>query len=560
MKLTPHLHWLLYIIFIASCAKQSSPTGGPKDTIPPILEHSLPKKEATNFKGDKLEMTFSELVVLNNPKEQLIITPSIGKEFEVTSKKKTVTLDFGAPLKDSTTYTFNFRDAVQDITEKNPVRNFQIAISTGPYIDSLSISGTITDLLKAKPFQNATIALHPKNDTFSIFKHPAEIFTKTDKSGKFTIDHLKPGTYYLYAFDDKNRNLFADSRSEYYGFLKDSINLHKDTARIALGMVRLDARPLKITSARPYNSYFNIRTSKNLNNFTLSGLNMDKLYYSYGEDQSNIRVYQNIPPGDSLLINLVAQDSIGNKLDTVLYAKFSERDVSPEKFSTAISRANVISDKGLFSATLTFTKPVKEINFDSLYFQVDSLNTIRFDGSNLKWDHSTNTLSIEKRIDRTLFPLPEAETRSAPAKSKKAPGRKYINELRSRKGAFVSIENDSSAAITRNIEPVSSQDLSIILYTVTTNVPQKYLVQLLDKDFNMIRQFESKPSGQFDNLPAGEYILRIVGDVNGNTAWDAGNYLTRTQPEPITYYQSETGQMVINLKTNWEYGPVLIKY
>src|SRR5690242_2607510 len=106
-----------------SCAKQSVPNGGPKDSIPPTLVSSIPAKKQLNYKKNKIEMTLSEDVILNNPKEQVIITPSVNKEFQVSAQKKTVTIEFEKNLLDSTTYTINMREAVQDITEKNSAKN-----------------------------------------------------------------------------------------------------------------------------------------------------------------------------------------------------------------------------------------------------------------------------------------------------------------------------------------------------------------------------------------------------------------------------------------------------
>ena len=110
------LFWLLLSLVACSCARQSTPTGGPKDTIPPILVSSKPYHEQVNFNGKNLELLFNELVVVNNPKEQMIITPSMGKDFTVEARKDRVLLSFENDFQDSTTYTFNFREAVQDIT------------------------------------------------------------------------------------------------------------------------------------------------------------------------------------------------------------------------------------------------------------------------------------------------------------------------------------------------------------------------------------------------------------------------------------------------------------
>ncbi|HEY9487914.1 MAG TPA: Ig-like domain-containing domain, partial [Chryseosolibacter sp.] len=221
MNLNKNLHWFIYALFIFSCARQSSPTGGPKDTIPPVLVRSIPPNEAIHFNAKEIQLMFSEDVILNAPKEQLIVTPTIGKDYKLTYRKNTVTLQLEDPLEDSTTYTFNFRETVQDITEKNPVRNLTLAYSTGDYIDSLSIEGKIYDLLKGTEIKEASVGLHPENDTFNVLEHPAIYFTKTDKAGNFKISHLKPANYFVYAWEDKNRNLVVNSRSESYGFLSE---------------------------------------------------------------------------------------------------------------------------------------------------------------------------------------------------------------------------------------------------------------------------------------------------------------------------------------------------
>jgi hypothetical protein len=113
MNLKRHVHWLVYGLFFLGCARQTSPTGGPKDTIPPTLIQSNPKDGQTNFRSQELQLAFDETVILNNPKDQIIITPDIRKEYDVNVKKNKVVLKLKTELQDSTTYAINFREAVQ---------------------------------------------------------------------------------------------------------------------------------------------------------------------------------------------------------------------------------------------------------------------------------------------------------------------------------------------------------------------------------------------------------------------------------------------------------------
>jgi uncharacterized protein (DUF2141 family) len=559
MKIRQNLYWIVAmpLLIFLGCAKQTSPTGGPKDTIPPRLISAIPEPEAINFSGRKIELTFSEHVILNNPKEQLLVTPSIGKNYEIDVKKKTVTLEAEDDLLPNTTYTFNFRDAVQDITEKNPVRNFQFAISTGAYIDSLSISGTVTDLLRGSKAAEVTVAIAQQNDTFNIFKHPATIFTKTNKQGDYRIDHLKPGKYFIYAIADKNKNLFADSRTEAYGFKKDSIHLFNDTTKLNLGIIRLDARALKVTSARPYNTYFNIRTTKNVREYKLTASDGTPLVSSFGEDQATIKLFDTLGERDSLAMNFTALDSIGNYLDTLLYAKFSRRDAQPEKFQTDAKAGLLITDKGILEATVNFSKPILEIRYDSIYFELDSLTRVQFTKDDFRWNEFTNQLSINKKLDKKLYPpLPDPEKPDT-AKTKK----KFRNNLNFGSAAFISIEGDSSRKSSVSFTPTNSETLSKILYEFRTT--ENIIVQLLDKTLTVRKETFNKPKGQFDDLQPGEYLVRVILDRNRNQRWDPGNYLKREEPETVIYYiEPEKKSEKITLKANWEFvlAPMLITY
>jgi uncharacterized protein (DUF2141 family) len=559
-----NIYLFIIPLFLIGCARQTSPTGGPKDTIPPILitRSSVPQQDQTNFKGKELQLTFSEMVVLNNPREQIIVTPSIGKDYEAKVKKDKVIITLENDLRDSTTYTFNFREAIQDITEKNPAKNLQLAFSTGSYLDSLSIEGTTHDVLTGKPMEETTVAVEPQNDTFSIFKHPATYFTKTDEKGYYKITHLKPGIYHVYAIDDRNKNLVADSKSEMYGFLKNTVALEQSIDKVDLGLVRLDARPLKLTSTRPSNTYFNIRLSKGVNTFNLSATDSTDLYYSYGADQANIQVYNTIGARDSLLINLKAQDSLQNTIDTSLYVKFTTREVEPEKFSYTIKSSNILADKGLMKITAQFSKPLKEINFDSIFFRVDSLNTIRFTKDDVSYDEPHKILTIQKKIDKIIYrtdtkdpkaPRDRQREKSSPSEATK----KFTNELHLGKAAFISIEQDSSATLNQNITPLKTEALGVIFVEVKTQ-QQYYIVQILDRDQHVLHESKNVKTVAIQDLTPGDYQLRIILDTNNNGVWDPGNYFQGIEPEKIKYYTTEKGSTITNLKANWEIGPLLI--
>ena len=134
--------------------------------------------------------------------------------------------------------------------------------------------------------------------------------------------------------EDKNKNLIADSKTEAYGFLRDSIQLTKNIQDVETPFHSPRRQALKLTSARPYGTYFNMKTTKNLTSFKITTSEDEHIISSFGEDQANIRVYNTFEDKDSVSTHFTGRDSINNLIDTTLYVKFSKRDVKPENFDT----------------------------------------------------------------------------------------------------------------------------------------------------------------------------------------------------------------------------------
>ena len=565
MKIFKIVPWFICLLFFLSCARQTAPTGGPKDTIPPVLLKAIPHQGQTNYQNKSVELTFNEMLLLNNPKEQIIIIPDVGKDFDVSTKKNKLSITFENDLNENTTYSLNFRDAVQDITEKNPTKNLKLAFSTGNYIDSLSISGVVYDILKSKEIEDATVALF-QSDTFDIFQHKPSYFSKTDKKGTFIIDNLKPGRYHLYAINDKSNNLIVESKSEPYGFLSKTLNLTKDTANITLHINHLDTRPLKITSARPSGTFFNIKTSKTISHYTVTS--NTNIISSFTEDQENIRIYNTFHDLDSIQIQLHIQDSIYQTIDTTIYAKFSQRTLSPEPFTATPSDFRVIGTKGILSGKIQFNKPIHSINYDSTFYQIDSTTLVRITPEHLTLDTPRNLLTIHTTFDRMLLqtintPSPQDKPRRqlpAPPNTTSTNTKPAISHqsIFSR-NSFISIENDSSTAIRQTLKPTTFETTGIILVKIQTDNPN-FIVQLLTRDYQVLETRINESSINFEDLEPSTYQIRLIIDSDGNKAWSPGNFYDNKQPEPITYYRTEKQETIINLKANWELGPLLITY
>jgi Bacterial Ig-like domain len=542
---------------LGSCARQTSPSGGPKDSIPPIKEYTIPNNGTTNYKGKTIEIAFNEFVALNNPKEQIIITPDVQKKFDITARKQKVVITFEHPLADTTTYTINFRNSVQDITEKNNARNLKVAFSTGPYIDSLSITGKIVDPQNYKDVKQASIALYA-DDTFNIFKHKPIIITETDDKGNYIFENLKPQKYKIYGMIDKNKNLIVDSKTEQYGFQTATINLKSNVKLPDISLQKLDARTLKLISARPYNTYFNIKLSKSLRNYKL--ISKSTTFSTFAETSDNIKVYNpGIAETDSIKIKLIGTDSVENKIDTTLYAKFPPTKARKEPFTLKTEGFKVYHMKGIITGKIKYSKPILRLNFDSLFYKVDSLTTINFAIENIKIDSQSNTIYIEKAIDKTLLAkAPQQNPASKPTAQKKQPKPSHYT-MTAGKGFAISVEQDSSTRIEESIKPTYYDETGIIFVNVETT-ERAFVVELLDNSFKQIRTVINKKKITFDDLAPGEYQLRLIIDKDSNGEWTPGNFEQGREAEQTFLYKSEKGVALIKLKANFEIGPVLIKY
>ena len=549
---------LLGALFLYSCAKQSVPTGGPKDTIPPQMIAVVPQKNAVNFSGNKVELTFNEFINLDNPKEQILITPDVGKKFEITAKKKRVELTFEEKLQDSITYSINFREAVKDITEKNPAENLKIAFSTGSYIDSLSIKGIVKDPLINKEVKNATVAIY-ESDTFNIFAHKPSYISRTDEKGAFILENLKPGKYYLYAFNDANRNLTVDSKTEAYAFDTTTYDLKKNADTGTLHFLRLDSRPIKLTSARPYGTYCNIKFSKGIDTYRLTSISADTIYSIVAEDNASLNVYKTFSQ-DSLRVRVRATDSLSQSIDTTLYVKFSERKSEPENFQVSAENWKLLIHKAKLEGSLLYNKPIASVNYDSMFFQLDSLNSISFGPSDLSWEPKEKRIRIVKNIDKKLinqlFPPTEEATATVPTTSLSTFPK---NQLMIGTAAFISVEFDSSQAILETIRPLGLEETGIIRANVQTH-HSHFILELVDKSFKVVRRVDDVSAATFDDLTPGDYQLRLIIDSNNDGKWSAGNIMKKQQTESVKYYLTEKKSTIISLKANWEVGPLLISF
>jgi hypothetical protein len=227
------------------CANMIPPSGGPRDTIPPVLIKAIPGDSTINFKGDRILLTFDEdLDDPREPRSNIIFTPSFDVDPEVTTKGKTLTVRFrDTMLRPNTTYVINFGNSIVDITEGNAAKNFIYTFSTGPYLDSLEISGKVLLAENGGVDTTLNIALYRDlRDSAILTKNPQYI-VRLDHNGNFRFHNLPKDTFAIYAFGGGRRyapsQLFAFADTTVIAGDTDSLVLYAYHPAVAATSARV---------------------------------------------------------------------------------------------------------------------------------------------------------------------------------------------------------------------------------------------------------------------------------------------------------------------------------
>jgi hypothetical protein len=237
IMLKNNLKYFLFLLVLAtvSCAKRGNITGGLKDTLAPVLKTSFPKNFSTNFKGTEIKLTFDEYIKLKDLRKQLIISPPMKNEPLIlpTNVSKYLTIKINDTLQPNTTYSFNFGQSITDNNEGNPYNQFKYIFSTGTYIDSLSIGGTVKDAYNKEVESFVSVMLYDVNDEFKdsvvYNENPRYVTNTLDSMKTFKLENLKAGKYLLVAMKDYNSNNKFNSKKDKIGFKKEFITVPNDS-------------------------------------------------------------------------------------------------------------------------------------------------------------------------------------------------------------------------------------------------------------------------------------------------------------------------------------------
>ncbi len=526
-KITFLFYALGLVILVLGCAQQSSPTGGPKDVTPPTLVRSVPVNQTTRYEGKRIELEFDEYVSVDNINQQLLITPALEGNYTVKIRPKGATLNLEKSLRPYTTYSFNFRETFKDVTERNPARNVKLVFSTGALIDSLSVRGTVTDVLTGKPLLEATVGLYPISDTLQFSKVRPYYFARTDSAGTYALENLKPDTYRLATFTDGNNNVLYDAAKERIGFEADSFKLTGNLSNRDLQVAFADRSPNRVVTTRPAINYYTVVYAKGVKGVKVRFQTpADSLPYLF-LDEKQLRFFNVKNAVDTIRASIEATDSLDLVFRHEQKIKFRPKgrreEGTREAFEVKTTPADRAETPNPLVYKIRFNKPIQRYDLKQISILGDTLNRAELSEQNLSWNETRNELTIT-----TPFRGDKGVRVSIP------------------KATFISVEQDSNQVI-RTYHPLFVPENYGTIRGTVTGKNTGFIVELLDENYKVLQSQRDQAKYEFRYVRPGTYFVRLVVDRNGNGRWDPGDARKFEQPERILFLPSK-----IPAKADWE--------
>ncbi len=566
------------MIFSHSCANTTTPpSGGPKDTIPPVIVKLSPYPGTKNVPVHKtqLEFTFDEYVVVKD-QQNIFLSPPMEKPPKYRMKGKTLVIYFENDLDSNRTYTLDLTNAVADNNEGNMFPGYNLAFSTGENVDSMYITGVVQDCNTLMPVKGATVMLYKDQADSAIFLQRPVAAGKTDDWGYFCIRNIQDTVYRLFAITDVNYDNKYDAASEQVAFLdslvrpvnrvRDSVpelykflmtdtlacqarnkeytlNLFKETPSTQMidNSERVGERAAYITFMAPY---------AQIDSIWIKGVPHEKLITQFNIMQDSLEIWVNDPATqpDTLYLNVdyMKTDTLGNlapfveeiklvKPKELTVRKSARKDIKKEDTTavfTVDAKPENIEQNGYI---VEFKYPLVESAFDSVVFRY--LNP-RQQETKGKFTVTRDSLNLRKYVIRPVEKL--------------LPGYEYFLNIPGRK--FKDINGFYNDSLEVKLMLPNDETLSTLSVSMT-NVRNKYIVDLLDeKRSSVLRTYiiENDRTLLFPYLKAGKYSIRLTEDVNRNGIVDTGNLLERKQPEKVLFYKLEDGTDFIDIPEKTE--------
>lgn len=523
---------LLFLIslFCIRCANMQAPTGGPKDSIPPkLLNVSVPNL-TRNFDHKEVVFEFDEYIKLNNHYKEFSISPDVEKQPDYKIKKKKLIITLPDSLEKNTTYTINFGNGLVDFNESNPFKNYTYVFSTGPELDSLTISGKVSNAF-TKEFDpkedlSVRVLLIPTRQDSIFGKKKANIFTGVDSSGNFKFQNLRADTYRIYAIKEENNDRIYNHPDELIGFYAlDTIRLDKNIENIYIEYAKGKPKEFKIQDRKiQKDSRITLSFNQPLDSPAVRIIDPEELnekaYVKFSELKDSVNIMLEKLEFDS--IKLVISD-YNKDLDTTLIRRSKnekyDRELIPQLNIT--NKVNKVEH-----ITITSTFPIESIDKNKIILKEDTLSRRNFQ---LQKD------TLKDNLYHIRFNW--------------KPKKSY--ELTIQENAIKSIFGDTNKEFKVAFAYDEAENFGDMIFKINgldSNV--YYIAEIIDEKKTKVydrKILYNSNTLHYTKFPGGKYLLRIIKDINGNGRWDGVDVYNKIQPEPIWYLDKP-----FVIRSNWE--------
>ena len=581
---------MVVALCIYACANRGYPEGGPKDETPPQVVEEVPLSYTTNFKAKRVNIYFDEFVQLNDINNKFIFSPPVKKDPKVSLKGKYVQVAIPDSLRENTTYSLDFADAIVDNNESNPLGFYRYVFSTGERIDTLELGGTVVNAESYEPVLGVLVALYEKSGDSIPLKELPDYIARTDSSGNFRLTNLREGHYRVMAIEDANRDKMYTPESEMFAWMDTTVfpivepATRVDTFRVIEKIVEADTI-LRDSIVRtdylaygPSNLYLRLflerltqlymveddRKEREQLNFifsipgenglevtlwdTLATETLPQDWYfkehSAGNDTLTLWIKDStVYKKDTLnvILSYMRSDSTGQwerYSDTARYTfrakekkegKSKKKDEDAPKVEFLEIKSNISGDLDLGARLyLEFSRPINKSTLDSIRVleKVDTVYQL------IPFQVVEDSLRVRRVfVDAAWKAGGEYQLQIDSATIYDIYGR--FNDKLEKK--FKVRTEEYYGKIMVNVRGVDCPTI-VQLYKAENGKSENG-----KRTYNVVQSKVVEQDGEvvFPLLPEGKYCVRAILDRNGNGVWDTGLYLKHRQPEEIVYLRGE---------------------
>lgn len=592
--------WLVAVLivycslFVGSCARMGSPDGGWYDDTPPYVVGSTPQDKGTGVTGKRVTIYFNEFIKLENAQEKVIVSPPQLEMPDIKDGGKRIIVNLKDTLKENTTYTIDFSDAISDNNEGNPMGNYTFSFSTGSEIDTMEVAGYVLDASNLEPVKGILVGLYDDlSDT--VFKQKPMIrISRTDSRGHFVIKGVAAGTYRAYALQDADADFIYNQKSEmvafshetfepswkpdtrqdtiwrdslhidqilrvpYTHFLPDEVTLLAFTplqdSRYLIKAERQEPRKLdfyfsygdsRLPVIRGLNfesdSAFVVESS--LKNDTVSYWLRDTTLIN--QDTLRMEVQFMITDSTDVLVNYTDTLELMPKVSYEKRMKEKQKELEKwEKDQERKKKRGESYDSIMPPEYLTLKiNPTGSIAPDSKVFIESPTPLARLDTAAIHLYSKIDSLWYDAEF---VFRPVEGNIRSYQITADWKPETEYSLEIDS--AAIEDIYGLTIKSLTQGLKVRPEEEFSTLIVNLSGVKDTAIIVQLLNGSDAVVKEVKAeRNSAKFLYVTPGKYYLRAFVDSNGNGVWDTGDYDADLQPEDVYYYPEET-----ECKAKWD--------